>query len=273
MNKKVSPYKTALDPGNAYWMARLASEVYKTVSPKDATPDEKGILQSLKNDDQKFVSVTGANKNSAQAALIEHRDYLCMAFRGTDERIDWLDNLNLFREEALFGEFHRGFWRSVEDVWDIVNLQCKRLRRIKKRPVFFTGHSLGGAMATIAAAIFIDRDQPFTSVYTFGQPRAMDRATARIYNSEARNRHHRFVNNEDIVTRIPTRISGYSHVGNCLYIDTDGLIHNDPGWWFKFLDTIEGAAESFMENGKPSLVEDHEVGNYLSAVEAWEIEP
>ena len=115
--KKLSPYKTDLDAGNAYWMARISKEVYLRKSKDNPIPDKDRILTNLKKDDPKFISISGVDKNSAQAALIEHEDYLCMAFRGTDELSDWLDNINAFSTKELFGEFHRGFWNSVEDVW------------------------------------------------------------------------------------------------------------------------------------------------------------
>lgn len=113
--KKVSPYKTTLDSGNAYWMARLAKEVYLPKSANNQTPDEDAILQNLKQDDDQFISVLEVDKNSAQAALFEHEEYLCMAFRGTNELADWLDNINAFSTKVLFGEFHRGFWNSIEN--------------------------------------------------------------------------------------------------------------------------------------------------------------
>ena len=36
--KSVSPYITALDEGNAYWMARISSEVYKKISEENELP-------------------------------------------------------------------------------------------------------------------------------------------------------------------------------------------------------------------------------------------
>ncbi len=145
MNKTVSPYKTKVDAGNAYWMARLSKAVYTRRSEDDEYPDEDAILQELQAEDEHFLSVKGANKNSAQAALIAHRDYLCMTFRGTNEIADWLDNINVFRENALFGEFHRGFWRSVADVWEELFTEYQRLRRGKTKTPFLTRHQLGGA--------------------------------------------------------------------------------------------------------------------------------
>jgi len=269
MDKNVSPYKTTHDAGNAYWMARISNVIYMKRSKDDEHPDEAAILQDLKAEDAGFVSVKGVDKNSAQAALIEHEDYLCMTFRGTNELADWLDNINAFRESVLFGEFHRGFWNSVEDVWDVIHDEYERLKSVKKRPLFFTGHSLGGAMATVAASKFVHQDMPFTSVYTFGQPRALGRDTSRIYNAEAGKRHHRFQNNEDIVTRVPARLMGYSHVGTCLYIDSKERIHDDPGFWFRFLDVFDGALDALRKKGRVGAIADHNMDLYQAAVSSW----
>ena len=117
MSPQISPETTTLDKGNAYWMARLSKEVYLTKSEENQLPDEETILANLKKDDDKFISVFGVDNNSAQAAVVEHEEYLCIVFRGTNELADWLDNINTLSTEQLFGDFHRGFWDSVEDVW------------------------------------------------------------------------------------------------------------------------------------------------------------
>ncbi len=266
--KKVSPYKTTLDDGNAYWMARLSKEVYLKKSEYNQAPDEEKILNNLKQEDDKFRSVLGVDKNSAQAALVEHEEYLCMVFRGTNELADWLDNINAFSTKELFGEFHRGFWNSVEDVWKPINDKLLDLQQQRKRPLFIAGHSLGGAMATIAAAKLVHNDKPFTSAYTFGQPRALTRQTAHIFNMECKPRFFRFHNNNDIVTRAPARLMGYSHIGSYLYISEEGDIHPEPGFWLRFVDHFDGALEALKEKGIDA-VEDHDMGKYLAAVEKW----
>ena len=267
--KAVSPYKTGLDAGNAYWMARLAKEVYVSNSEHNSSPDEERILANLKEDDKGFLSVFGVSCNSAQAAVIEHQDYLCITFRGTDELADWLDNLNAFATNDLFGAFHRGFWQSLEDVWPSLNERFRYLQQHKPRPLFMTGHSLGGAMATIAAAKLVHEDKPFTSVYTFGQPRAVTRETARIFNAECKSRYFRFHNNNDIVTRAPARLMGYSHIGSYLYISSEQQVHQEAGLWFKFIDYFDGAVSALLEEGI-DLVEDHDIDNYLAAVAKWD---
>ena len=268
---KIQSYKTHLCGENAYWMAVLCDLVYtqKEGSPK---PDEATILQDLQAQDSSFESVIGFSKNSSQAMFVEHADYLAMVFRGTDmgagfieSARDWLDNLNAFPEEVLFGSFHRGFWNATHDIWSDMDEAYQTARSKKKRPLFITGHSLGGAMATIAASIFIHSDRPFTSVYTFGQPRVMDREATRIFNTEIGDRFFRFQNNSDIVSRLPARAMGYRHVGKCVYIDVDGDIHDDPGFWFRFLDVVEGAVDSIMVEGL-DMIEDHDMRDYASHI-------
>ena len=248
------------------WLDYLRKSILKY--QRAMPPDEGRIYKSIEADDSGFRSVSPIDEGNAEAALVEHEEYLCMVFRGTDEITDWIDNINAFSVKELFGEFHRGFWEATEKVWSELEPKYQEKRGKKKRPLFITGHSLGGAMATIAAAKLIHLDRPFISVYTFGQPRAMNQDAARIFNTECKNRFFRFQNNNDIVTRAPARLMGYSHVGKTLYISEEQEIHNDPGFWFKFLDAIDGCIEA-LKAKRIDAIEDHEMDDYLAAIEEW----
>ena len=264
---KVKPYKTAYDCGNAYWMARLALAVY-TNQGNSQMPDTEVILDGLKEDDSNFQDIVGFDRNSAQAMTVMHDDFIAVVFRGTNEWEDWLDNLDVRPTDQLFGAFHNGFYQSVMDLWKRIDRCVQRAREVKKRPVWFAGHSLGGAMATIAASIYVEEDRPFSGVYTFGQPRCMDRRAARVFNAEARERFFRFQNNNDLVSRIPARLMGYSHVGNCIYISEENELCGSPGFWFKFLDAIDGAVSAFGKKGLDGI-QDHAMENYLNAIVNW----
>ena len=265
--KVIQPYKTTLNSGNAYWMARLSKEIYTEVSESNA-PDGGKILKSLQADDSGFLSVFPIDKGNVEAALVEHEEYLCMVFRGTDEIKDWIDNINASLVEKLFGGFHKGFWEATEEVWSDLKPEYQKKREKKRLSLFITGHSLGGAMATIAAAKLIQSDQPFISVYTFGQPRAMNQDAARIFNTKCKDRFFRFQNNNDVVTRVPVRRTGYSHVGNTLYISKEKKIHDNPGVEFKFLDTIDGYEEA-LKAKRIDAIEDHKMDYYLAAIDGW----
>lgn len=275
---QITRYKTTLDSGNAYWMARLSQAAY--IKNDDGSPNEAAILENLTAEDPRFLSVYGVSKNSAQAIVVEHLHYLAIAFRGTDEGADWVDNLDVGTEQTGFGKFHSGFLGSFNDVWPALRSKYEALRKVdlqqvdaggsqRSRPLFLTGHSLGGAMATVAAAHLLDLDWPFISVYTFGQPRAVHRDTRISFDIMAKERFFRFQNNCDIVSRIPARVRGYSHVGKCIYISEEGELHCDPGFWFRFLDAIDGAVES-AKKFKLDIIIDHNMDNYLAAVRNWD---
>jgi len=277
----IQPYNTTLNPENAYWMAKLSSLVYISEKRKTSkVPDRNAILKQLKNEDDGFRKVYPYDNKSSQAILVDHKDFLCMAFRGTDEIRDWFDNLDIQKREELFGAFHEGFWEATQDIWSNIYMDYRHIceKDNPKRPLFLTGHSLGGAMATIAAARLVYEDLPFTSVYTFGQPRAMDRETGRRFNVECKDRFFRFCNDKDIVTRIPARLGGYTHVGQVVYIDNDMKIYQEIGRWQQFINTVSGAVETFVEKGFDAGIEsiseiitDHDMKNYISAVEKWDL--
>jgi triacylglycerol lipase len=249
-------------------MAHIAKDVY--LKNADGSPDESAILESLKEHDAGFQAVVGASKNSAQGALIEHEKFICLVFRGTDEWQGWLDNLSALSVELPYGDFHSGFYNSCEDVWNPLFREYQRARKKKARPLYIVGHSLGGGMATVAAAKLVDMDLPFSGVYTFGQPRAAKQDTARMVSKDCSGRYFRFHNNSDLVTQVPARVLSYSHVGQCLYITEDGEIHTNPGFWFRFLDFTSGAVEQvkdhLLENGGLDLMEDHKMTSYISKI-------
>ena len=269
--KKVSPNVTTLDAGNAYWMAKLAKAVYCKKSEEETRPDEEKILYDLKEEDKDFLSITGFDKNSAQAMLVEHKDYFCMSFRGTDELADWLDNMDIASTEQACGTFHEGFWESTEDVWDMYSKYKELAAGQEQRPLFITGHSLGGAMATVAAVRLLHENIPFVGLYTFGQPRAMVRKMIPKINAQCKARFFRFQNNNDIVTRMPALLAGYRHGGTQLYISQRRVIYRKTGFWFNLYDHLYGTFKDFKKSHRFDMISDHDMNEYLEAIQAWNI--
>ena len=145
----------------------------------------------------------------------------CVAFRGT-EPTAWSDikaDLKIRKVKVPTGFVHRGFKDALDEVWEDV---AKWLTEAKRQDVFFTGHSLGGALATLAASRWNTID---THLYTYGSPRVGGRKFIKSFLSSNR---YRFRNNNDIVTRVPFEILGYKHVsgdgGKFIYFDPDGNV-------------------------------------------------
>ena len=277
MSLLIESSTTTYRPANALWMARIAKYAYKSADNGAATlantqaPDTKSVLTSLRADDPEFEQVIALSNRNSQGLVVQHRDCIVLAFRGSDELADWLDSFNARAEGHALGRVHRGFHAALMDIWPAMEAAVAEIQSKRKSghlPVWLTGHSLGGALATLAAARLIEQDQPFYGVYTFGSPRVGDRDFARIYNSEAANRTFRFQNNNDIVSRIPSRVMNYSHVGQFVYISRRGKLSSDPSRWFRFLDTVRGVIDDIGDIGIDS-VKDHSIDDYVAAIERW----
>ena len=257
---------TRYDAVNAYWLASLSKFVYA----RDGQFNQRGIMKHLKTLGPGFRSVRVFDRNSAQAMLVEHDDFLVGAFRGTDESGDWLDNIKAFPTDAPLGKAHRGFYESMLDVFPDMEARLGEIRTARRGEhlgLWLTGHSLGGAMATLAAARLIERDEVLYGVYTFGQPRAGSRDFARTFNVEAKDRYFRFQNASDIVSRVPARVMGYSHVGTLYYIDQDGDISTDMKWWYRFLDMTTDVLSNLGDRELEGI-EDHDIDRYIAAIAA-----
>jgi triacylglycerol lipase len=126
--------------------------------------------------------------------------HVFVTFRGTESIADWASNLSFPQVDHPWGRAEKGF----KDLYD----QCSAPARaaVQQAPgaaVFVTGHSLGGALATLAAADLVaSRVSPGASLYNFASPRVGDPGFASRFNASVPNR-WRIVNTEDIVTTVP----------------------------------------------------------------------
>jgi len=99
--------------------------------------------------------------------------------------------------------------------------------------LWITGHSSGGALASLAALTFVDTHEKtvgtncLAGVITFGQPIMADQVFANEFNSKLKGRAYRYYNNLDIVPTMPICLLPYSreycHVG-------EGVLLNCPKW-------------------------------------------
>ena len=108
---------------------------------------------------------------------------------------------------------HSGFLEELEKVWETILSDIEK--HANSLPIWVTGHSLGGAMATIAGMKY-----SFEGVTTFGEPRV-----GRKINIAFKSKYHtRYVNGDDPVTKLPpTFFSYYKHHGKKTQIvDLDG---------------------------------------------------
>ena len=90
-------------------------------------------------------------------------------------------------------------------------------RQYSSAQVVITGHSLGGAMAALAAVGFVSYENiPVSRVYTFGQPRTGNQAFSDFVRNIVPN-FYRITNNQDLVVHSPPRWTGFYHVRREIY--------------------------------------------------------
>ena len=139
---------------------------------------------------------------------------IVVSFRGTQEAGDWLINLNAATTRASYGYVHRGFYKAFQSVRGRLE-QILGDNGAQNKKVTISGHSLGGATATIAAAEW-DGVYPISGVFTFGQPGVGFTAFRSFMSLRYGNSFRRFVNDDDIVPKVPP---GFRHVGKLYHFD------------------------------------------------------
>ena len=151
----------------------------------------KGVLFDAVTDTQGYVAVRRPGDGPGMAVL---------AFRGTQQVKDWMTNLDAATTQVcsssgeVLGNVHRGFNEAFLSVRAQIG---PLLKGDEDLPLFVTGHSLGGALATLATW-YLNGDS-LAACYTFGAPRVgdtglMDRFRTPVY---------RLVNGVDPVPFVP----------------------------------------------------------------------
>lgn len=153
---------------------------------------------------------------------------------------------------------HRGFgaaYRAVAPrVLNAVNLLLDR----KVRPVFLTGHSLGGALATLCSLdLHLSLNVPSSEIIvsTFGSPRVGNTTFRKLYEDIIYS-NWRVNMQQDLVTKLPK--FGYSHVGKSVVLTQAGDLFLDPN-----------SLELNIWSGEKVSVSFHTKTSYQLAMHAW----
>lgn len=160
------------------------------------------------------------------------RGHRILAFRGSASGQDWLTDFKFWPTGAPAR--HRGFdtaWRAVEN--DVREWLADT--NGTGGPLLLTGHSLGGALATLAG-LELSRTFPVRAIVTFGAPRVGGKAFRDAFQTQRSDPGRsdsstlnqicwRVVHSTDIVPSLPPPL-WYRHVGNDIYVTRKGYFHN-----------------------------------------------
>ena len=206
--------------------------------------DESTLHRLMKNipDDKKYIFLNNCTNLQflesdvdAQCFSINHHTTLIVSFRGTESIQDWITDAMVLQvpmdlhhvEETKRPLVHHGFltqFRSIEQ--DITRIIHDYVVKTEMPRIIFTGHSLGGALATLATVEYgLKYSHIPISCVTFGSPRVGNTEFVSYFNHVV-DESLRFVNQEDPIPGIPTELR-FVHVPGIRYIDRGNKIRNE----------------------------------------------
>jgi triacylglycerol lipase len=274
------------DVRNALILARACDLAYY------GEPDGPARFKSELGLNARLISV-----DNTQAYVAENDNSIVIAFRGSeapttlDGLKDWLlTNANnyLIMPEGRAGtdfaaagvgaRFHKGFLEALEMIWQPLLSAVNDAIKIKERPVWITGHSLGGALALMAAWRFQRSFVAIQEIVTFGAPMIGNDAAAKAFEQEFSGKIYRFVDLDDVVPHLPSVsliANAYMHCQNEVGLSAVQLVAAVSG-----LDALKQAAGTSGDGTIDVNLADqvwevvrgriasHMIGTYQSRVEA-----
>ena len=266
----LTPDAEGFDGENGVFLVQAAKLAYKDQDTISLYTEAWGLKDAKLCDHEE-------SDGQAFVAYDEEKNTIVVSFRGTESRADvFVDaDFGLERSEHIDGiEIPSGFKEQFEGLLPKIKAEIDRIsdeaeRSGKGKPSFMVGgHSLGGALGGIWTLWALQNDLKVTQLYTCGGPGWANRQGAQDFDAllaEKGCNYFRFVNNNDIVPRVPPSAH---HSGVELYINHHGKLEK-PGLLSggkRALDRLAGIVQNWsMSSGIDNVdsISDHYVDFYL----------
>jgi hypothetical protein len=209
---------------NAMWMAELSALAYH---------DEDYVEKQLKSwgyGDFIWITSPESENTDTVAFLATGPNHVVISFRGTSSLENLITDLTFSKVDSPYGrgKIHRGFMKAYASVQIALNSAVDDLGQ--GHVLFVTGHSLGAALAQLAAYDLAAKGNDVAAVYVFGSPRVGNKDFASAYNQRLEDRTFLHINNKDLVTRVPPEWILFQSLGkrtNHFIFDEDHALTND----------------------------------------------
>ncbi len=258
--------RAAYSDRSAALMAYLAAFAYHPIIEVKGAPPIPTELSQLG-----FTSLaTFANGLTDGFAFVaEGSDLSVLSFRGTQSEANWNTN---FHAGLIWPtgtdpnlRVHEGFYKAFEGLAEdgLKEKIPAIIDAIDNRPLYITGHSLGGALAQIAAAIF--SADKIAACYTFGSPRVGNS----YFDLWVKPPSYRVINHADLVPQLPLPIF-YRHSGDPRYLPAQvgaSPYRYQPSLVVRAGQLAEGLI-SFLRHGSFLGVDEHAIADYCEKLDA-----
>jgi hypothetical protein len=182
------------------------------------------VFRKSVDDNVKFYDGNPDEDTQAYSWLCKEDAVVYLVFRGTNSTSDIMADMQIntspWSEHDTARRVHHGFYDQFHAIDKVLGRDVESYVKEAKK-IICTGHSLGGALATIAAAHFAEKytDVP-VCCYTFGSPRVGNRMFADMFHTMV-HEHWRVYNECDPVPMLPP-MCNFQHTatGFCCGIGT-----------------------------------------------------
>ena len=185
-----------------------------------------------------------------RVVVARYDDHIEIAFRGTCDLENWILDLDVRKAPLAYGvKVHDGFLRAAEVLLPLLlsELLPPGSDKAKVKPLYITGHSLGGALASLVALFLSREGLRVAAVYTFGSPRVGNAAFREQYDRTPvvgpsadimetpgaflGDVSYRVLAEGDLVPYLPGLLDGFRHVGQEILLTPHGIYARPPHWW------------------------------------------
>ena len=146
--------------------------------------------------------------------LGERGDAIVLVFAGTDPGVWQTLATDGLARLSPATDTHVGFQDALDAARGVIQQAVTKSQQTGK-PLWIAGHSLGAALAALAAQFADSLHCAPKAVYLFGMPRAGGTTFQATYNGNPNLGpvSYRFVHGLDVVARVPPSLNGYRHIG------------------------------------------------------------
>lgn len=193
--------------------------------------DQDDLMKAVEDCNAELLRAFDVDHTQALLLFFKEPRYYVLAFRGTEVNFrDILTDIRAVPKALDHGWFHSGFLSAYHKVHKEIKKALKE-HKVKKHNLIATGHSLGGALATVFSYY---KECEF--LITFGAPRTGNSRIMANLKCKAR---FRFVNKCDIVTQLPRGwMLGYRHPSIAWYINRHDDLLLNPGYTYLLFDRL-----------------------------------
>jgi len=197
----------------------------------------------------KRVFLCDQKENSAYLAV--HDTYAVLAFQGTvPSKFRTIEtDADFWFVQSRYGEIHQGFLDTFRKLAEQIEPALERLHV----PIYITGHSLGGALALLAAVFLKDQDK-LAACFNYGCPRVgNDQFADRLFKVPV----YRCVHHADVVPGVPFMALGYRQYGDVRYLTDNGKVCGGSQ------ATMRRFFAMMNPFNYPHCIADHGIKNYI----------